>query len=128
MAKSVLNWKDRRTLSESAKSQDVLLKAGEELLAADCPAEAADFFRKAGAQDKLESLMYQAMGEGNFFLYNLAVSYLGREPKVHELDELIRVADLQGLSAYSRRAGEVLAKLKAAKSGSGQSQPKSSLA
>ncbi|MDR0622700.1 MAG: hypothetical protein LBJ61_12650 [Deltaproteobacteria bacterium] len=116
MPKSVLNWKPRRTLSESDKATPAeFLAAGRELLEADMPVEAADFMARAEDSEGLNLVKAKAIGEGNFFLYRLALTRLKAEPDPGELEALADKAASLGLATYETSARNLLTENKTIK-------------
>ncbi|MDR1577506.1 MAG: hypothetical protein LBT86_04670 [Deltaproteobacteria bacterium] len=113
MAKSALNWKDRRVLIDHPKTKpESMIQAGRQLLDKGYWAEAADFFRKAKDQDGLREILARAVDEGNFFLYCLATQYLGQRPRAGELIRLADQAKAAGFDVYHDQATRLLTQLR----------------
>ncbi|MDR1395021.1 MAG: hypothetical protein LBK52_02475 [Deltaproteobacteria bacterium] len=111
MAKSLLNWKERRSLLDSGRPDEVLNRAGHEMLEQGHLSEAAEFFQKTGCREGLKSLLKKTIEEGNFFLYNTTLSILAEKPQVQELALLAAAAETQGLKAYQQKAVQLMASL-----------------
>jgi hypothetical protein len=110
MAKSSLNWLARRAITDRTKiSPEVLTQTGRELLANGYLAEAAEFFKKANDREGLTAILSQAVNEGDFFLYNLALQYLGQAPKPQELALLADKANAAGFNLSRDKARAFLA-------------------
>jgi hypothetical protein len=59
-------------------------------------AEAAEFFKRAADREGLAAILSQAINDGDYFLYNLALQYLGQGPQGHELALLAEKANVAG--------------------------------
>ncbi|MDR2199821.1 MAG: hypothetical protein LBR53_10280 [Deltaproteobacteria bacterium] len=116
MADDVLFWKARRALIDLKKPApaETLLQAGSRLAAEGYHVDALDFYKKAGNADKIAETASQAVAEGDFFLFSLALQLLGREPQAGELMELAANARGRGLLSYEKKAMELLEKDSAA--------------
>jgi hypothetical protein len=113
MVLQVLNWKDRRSLSESTKTTPETLKeAGRQLLAGDRLVEAADFMSRASDYEGLNLIKIQAISEGNYFVYRLVCNVLKKEPDLIELKDLAKAAASFGLTTYEYSAKNYSSKSK----------------
>ncbi|MDR1110821.1 MAG: hypothetical protein LBP92_09075 [Deltaproteobacteria bacterium] len=111
MSLSVLNWKARRSLSESPKATTAALAAaGRELMGHGRPVEAADFLAKGSDSEGLALLRAQAVEEGDFFLYSRICQLQKTAPSEGELQSLADRAASLGLLAYESSARELLAR------------------
>jgi hypothetical protein len=109
MAKSVLDWKVRRNVSENPKTtKEAMAKAGSRLLEADFLAEALDLLQKAGDKELIGRIRLKAVEEGNFFLYKRACQAAGDPLLESELRALAKKASSLGLANYESKALELL--------------------
>ena len=113
MAKSVLDWKVRRSVSEIPKtSKEAMAEAGRRLMEADRLAEAADLLQKAGSAELLSQIRLKAVEEGNLFLYKRACQASGEPLREGELKDLAERAAACGLLSYGTKALELAAEAK----------------
>ena len=109
MAKSVLDWKVRRNVSENPKTtKEALTDAGRRLIEADRLAEAVDLLQKAGDGELLSSIRLKAVEEGNLFLYKRACQASGQQARVDELKALAEKALAEGFGSYWAKAAEMI--------------------
>jgi hypothetical protein len=107
--KTVLDWKVRRSVSESPKTtKEALSQAAQTLLEADRPASAVDLAQKAGDEDILAKVKALAVEEGNLFLYVRVCQASGKPASAAELAVLADQAKAAGLASYEARARELL--------------------
>jgi len=112
MAKQILpSPLERRHLLERALEPARALVIAEAYLATARTLEAVAFLRKAGAQDRLEALVQEAVREGDAFLLREVAQALGREPDAALWRQLAEAAAAAGKDRYvaeARRQAERL--------------------
>jgi hypothetical protein len=113
MPPNATTWEGRRALTDSpATSPETFRLAGRELLDLNQPAEAVDFFARAGDEEGLRAVLARAVEEGHFFLFLAAAAKLPPPPPA-EVRELLENAEKNGLTLYAAKARDYLAALAA---------------
>jgi hypothetical protein len=113
MAKSLIpNPLERRHLLERELEPARAVAIAEAYCAVDRALEAVAFLRKAGAKDRLEALVQEALREGDAFLLREAAQALGRAPDAalwRQLGDTAAAAGKDRYAAEARRQVERLA-------------------
>ena len=105
MAKPTLpNPLERRHLLERALEPARALAIADAYCAEARPLEAVAFLRKAGAQDRLEALVQEAVREGDAFMLREIAQALGRELDAALWGELAGAAAAAGKDRYVAEA------------------------
>ena len=112
MAKQPIpNPLERRHLLERELEPARALAIADAYLAAARSLEAVAFLRKAGAKERLEALVQEALCEGDAFLLREVAQALGREPDAALWRQLAEAAAAAGKDRYvaeARRQAERL--------------------
>lgn len=111
MAKPATTWEGRRALTDNpATSPQTYTAAARSLMEKDLLADAAVFFTRANDVEGLKELIDIAVKDGNFFLFQSAVSSLGPEAvESGQLEALKTAAEKNGRALYASRAAKYLA-------------------
>ncbi len=105
MAKPIIpNPLDRRHLIEKPMDQNACLKIAEAYMEEGRVDEAIDFFAKAEATDRLESIRADAIETGNSFVVQSVSRVTGDEVASEQWLRCAEVAEAQGMLRYAEVA------------------------
>lgn len=110
MAKHATTWEGRRALTDSpATTPETYKKGARELMAQGNLAEAAAFFALAKDEEGLAEIADKAVGEGDFFLFQVSGLKLGPGyPAKEKLAALGEAAKAQGKGISAFRAAKYI--------------------